>query len=134
MAREVAHQTDGASAEDPFYTDFNVVSVQAFAGNSLLTVGAVREAHEVLTSINLGDVAYTRHASTYYDIARAYVADGELEAAKAYALQAIDSAVDTNQLYMVPRVISWAREMHSGVSDHQHAREVMEYAYSALQH
>jgi hypothetical protein len=131
MAREVAHQTDGAAAEDPFYTDFNVVSVRAFAGNSLFTVGAVREGHDILTSINLGDMVFNRHASTYYDIARAFAADGELEAGKMYAMQAIDSAVDTNRLYMVPRLISWAREMHSGGRDHQHAREVMEYAYSA---
>jgi hypothetical protein len=108
-ADEHAHALPQLEANcDPYFTDFSIASVDAFAGNCLINVAEPTKGYERLTAINLGDLAHNRHASTFYDIARAYAAAGELQAAEVYAIQAIDSAVATSRTYIIPRFLKLA--------------------------
>jgi hypothetical protein len=75
-----------------------------------------------------------RHATTFADIARAYAAAGELDAAQVYALQAIDSAVATGHLYVVPDLLALANELRLRDPREPHAAAIVEYAQVALQH
>ncbi len=133
IADDIAHTLPAGATADTFFTDFNLVSVNAFAGNSLILAGAPVKAYERLTQINLGDMAYNRHASTFYDIARAYAQHGELDAAQTYAIQAIDTAVATDRWYIVPRFLSLAEALKQRNPQERHARAITEYALLALQ-
>jgi len=62
IADEIAHTLPPGATADTFFTNFSQVSVDAFAGNSLILAGAPVKAYERLTQINLGDMAYNRHA------------------------------------------------------------------------
>ncbi len=133
-AEALADRAGQSSATDPFFTDFDPVSVQAFAGNSLITVGAYREAHGMLTSMDLGQLAHNRHASAFYDVSRAYLQEGEFEAAKVYAFQAIDSAVATNRLYIVPRFLTVCTDVRAADRKNPYLHEIAEYAQHVLQY
>ncbi len=117
---------------DLYYTDFNVVGINAFAGNCLLKVGKPSLALERLTSINLDALAGNRHASACYDIACAYAQTGELEATQAYAFRSIDKALATDRLYIIPRLITLAQGMQGRDPHESHAAAILEYAHMAL--
>jgi transcriptional regulator with XRE-family HTH domain len=120
------------SSTDLYFTDFSVTSVHFFAGNCWLTVGAPKEAYELLTTGNFRELAPNRHPSAYYDIARAYVASDQLEAAQTYALKSIDCAFSTSNLYIIPRFISLARTIQQKYPDSTYATTISEYALHTL--
>ncbi len=117
---------------DLYYTDFNIVGVDAFAGNCLLKVGESMKALERLTSLNLELLADNRHASACYDIASAYAAVGELEATQAYAFRSIDKALATDRLYIVPRLITLAQGIQGRDPHEPHAAAILDYVHMAL--
>lgn len=123
---------DAKKISDPFFTDFSPVSVDIFGGHCLLDIEKPTKAYQLLTAINLKEIAENRQASTLYDISRAYTATGELEAAQVYALQAIDKAVETNRLYIVPRFLTLAKGIQQQDSHEPHARTIAEYAQNAM--
>lgn len=127
-ALEAAHDTQ--DVVDPYFTDFSLTSVYVFAGNSWLTVGQPQKAYEWLMKANVEDLSPNRHASTYYDIARAYTASHQLEAAQAYALKSMDCAVATNNLYIIPRFITLANAIQQQYPDDVHASVIGDYARS----
>jgi len=124
----------GLSSEntDAFFTDFNAVGVDAFAGNCLLTIGEPITAYKRLTTMHLQALSPNRQASALYDISRAYAAAGELEAMQAYAFQSIDKALATNRLYIIPRFTKLAQEIQKKDSHELHAAAIAEYARVAL--
>ena len=128
---ETAYQTQ--EIIDPYFTDFGVVSVQVFAGNSLLTVGEPRKASQWLTEAALADLSYNRHASVYYDLSRVYAASNELEEAQKYALKAMDCALETDNLYIVPRFFALAHMIQQKYSGNAQASAIAAYAMSVLQ-
>jgi len=117
---------------DLYYTDFNVVGTNAFAGNCLLKIGSPRQALERLQAIDLEMLSKNRHASAYHDIACCYVAMGELEAAQTYVFQSIDCALATNRTYIIPRFIKLARLIQEQDLHEKHATSILEYAQHAL--
>jgi tetratricopeptide (TPR) repeat protein len=127
-ALEMAH--DIRDIIDPYFTDFSVVSVNVFAGNSLLTVEQPQKAQEWLMKASLNDLSPNRHASAYYDIARAYVASNQLEAAQEYALKSMDCAVATNNLYIIPRFVSLANVIQQKYPNNACASLIGDYALS----
>jgi transcriptional regulator with XRE-family HTH domain len=134
-AEEVAHTWLRTREEgDVFFTDFTAESVDVFGGNSLLVVGQPAKAYKRLTATDVGRLAVNRHATTFADIAKAYAAAGELDAAQVYALQAVDSASATGHLYVVPDLLALANELRLGNPREPHAAAIVEYAQLALQH
>lgn len=117
---------------DLYYTDFNILGVDAFAGNCLLKVGESTKALERLTSLNLELLADNRHASAFHDIASAYAATGELEATQAYAFRSIDKALATDRLYIIPRLMTPAQGIQGRDPHESHAAAILEYAHMAL--
>lgn len=122
-----------ATETDPYYTDFNLVGVEAFAGNCLLAAGQPKEAYNLLAAMDIGGLAENRHASAFYDISRTYAALGELEGAQVYASQAIDAAVATNRRYIIPRLIRMSQEIQARDKHEPHAQAIAEYAYEHMQ-
>ncbi len=88
----------------------------------------------MLTSMDLGQLAHNRHASAFYDVSRAYLQEGEFEAAKVYAVQAIDSAVATNRLYIVPRFLTVCTDVRAADRKNPYLHEIAEYAQHVLQY
>ena len=132
-ATEIAHSLpEAAESSDLYYTDFNVVGVDAFAGNCLLKVGKPSLALERLNSINLDALAGNRHASAYYDMASAYAQTGELEAMQTYAFRSIDKALSTDRLYIIPRCITLAQGIQARDPGESHAAAILEYTHIAL--
>jgi transcriptional regulator with XRE-family HTH domain len=132
-ATEIVHGLPATDeCTDLYYTDFNIVGVEAFVGNCLLKVGEPKKALERLTSINLDVLADNRHASAFYDIACAYAAMGELEATEAYAFRSIDKALATDRLYIIPRFITLARGIQEREPHESHAASIISYAQAAL--
>ena len=132
-ATELAHSLpETGESSDLYYTDFNVVGVDAFAGNCLLKVGMPSLALERLTSIHLDALAGNRHASAYYDMASAYAQLGELEAMQTYAFRSIDKALSTDRLYIIPRCITLARGIQARGPGESHAAAILEYAHIVL--
>jgi transcriptional regulator with XRE-family HTH domain len=117
---------------DSFFTDFNTVGVNAFAGNCLLAIREPKEAYKWLTRMQLQALSENRQASALYDLSRAYAGTGELEAMQTYAFQSIDKALATNRLYIVPRFIKLAQEIQTKDCHEPHATAMKEYAYVAL--
>jgi transcriptional regulator with XRE-family HTH domain/tetratricopeptide (TPR) repeat protein len=117
---------------DLYYTDFNLMGVNAYAGNNLLKIGEPAQALERLQAMDLAALSKNRHASAYHDIACAYVAMGELEAAQSYAVQSIDCALATDRAYIVPRFINLARQIQQQDPHETHAASILEYAQQAL--
>lgn len=118
---------------DAFYTDFSVVSVKAFSANSLLNLEETKRARNMLEAIDFKDLAKNRHASAFYDIARSYASDGELDGFQFYALHSIEVAVETNRFYVIPRFLTLAQAIHERSPKEQHARFITDYAQTALQ-
>jgi len=118
---------------DAFYTDFSAASVDAFAGNCLMNLGKSQKAYERLTKLSLRDLGENRHASTFYDIARACVAFGELAMAEDYAMQSIEKAVATNRRYIIPRFIGLAKTIRRKDQHEPHANAIFERACMALE-
>jgi len=132
-ATETAHTMPKTTEyTDLFYTDFNISGTDAFVGNCLLKVGEPAKALERLTSIDLEALAENRHASAFYDIARAYAASNELEAMQAYAFRSIDKARATNRLYLLPRFVTLAQKIQEKDRYEPHAAALAEYAHVAL--
>jgi tetratricopeptide (TPR) repeat protein len=123
-------QTDEQT--DLYYTDFNVVGTNAYAGNSLLKVGKPAQALERLLAVDMEKLSKNRHASALYDIAGAYIAMGELEAAQPYALRSIDCACETKRTYIIPRFMNLAHKIQQQDTYSAHAATITEYAYNAL--
>jgi tetratricopeptide (TPR) repeat protein len=128
-AWEGAHQTEHP---DPYFTDFNVTSVKVFAGNCLLTVGKHREAVEWLSGASREELSPNRHASTYYDLARAHAASNQLEEAQQYAIKSIERAVATDNLYIIPRCLHLASAIQQKDPGNPHASTIVEYALSVF--
>jgi len=117
---------------DTFFTDFNAVGVDAFAGNCLLAIGEPKEAYKRLTGMQLQALSENRQASALYDLSRAYAGTGELEAMQTYAFQSIDKALATNRLYIIPRFIKLAQEIQTKDRHQSYATAMREYAHVAL--
>ncbi|HEY4033324.1 MAG TPA: helix-turn-helix transcriptional regulator [Ktedonobacteraceae bacterium] len=117
---------------DAFFTDFNTVSVDAFAGNCLFGIGEPKGAYKRLTGMHVQALSENRQASTLYDLSRAYAGAGELEAMQASAFQSIEKALVTNRLYIVPRFIKLAQEIQRKDRHESHACAIGEYARVAL--
>jgi hypothetical protein len=132
-ATEIVHaKPTTAEFTDLFYTDFNISGTNAFAANCLLKVGEPAKALERLLSIDLETLAENRHASTFYDIARAYAATNELEAMQTYAFRSIDKAQATNRLYLLPRFVTLAQQIQARDPHEPHAATIAEYVHVAL--
>ena len=133
QATEVVHGlAQTAEFTDLYYADFNIVGVDAFAGNCLLKVGETTKALERLTSIDLDVLSENRHASAFYDIACAYAALGEFGATQTYAYRSIDKALATDRLYIIPRFITLARGIQERDPYESHAASIVDYAQSVL--
>lgn len=117
---------------DLYYTDFNITGTNAFVGNSFLQIGEPAKALERLLAIDLEAHSKNRHASTFYDIARAHIAMGELEAAETYATRSIDVALTTDHAYIIPRFIHLAQKIQQHDPNETHAASISEYAHYAL--
>ena len=133
QALEIVHGLPKmAEADDPYYTDFNTVGVDAFTGNCLLKVGAPEKALERLVSIDINTLASNRHASVLYDIACAYAAMGDLEATQMYAFRSLDKALETDRLYIIPRCNTLAQKIQERYPQEAHASVIAAYAQAAL--
>lgn len=128
-ALDVAYQV---THTDAYFTDFGTTSVNVFAGNSLLTVGESHKAYQWLTQAKIEDLSPNRHASAYYDIARAYAVSDQLEAAQAYAFKSIDRAIATDNFYIIPRFARLAETIQRKYPGDPHASTIVEYALNAL--
>ena len=117
---------------DSFFTDFNTVGVNAFAGNCLLAIGEPKEAHKWLTEMQLQALSENRQASALYDLSRVYAGTGELEAMQTHAFQSIDKALATNRLYIIPRFLKLAQEIQAKDRYNPHATAMREYVHVAL--
>ncbi|MGB8344574.1 MAG: helix-turn-helix transcriptional regulator [Ktedonobacteraceae bacterium] len=133
QATEVVHGLPHTSEwADMYYTDFNVVGVDAFAGNCLIKVGEPEKGLERLAAIDMGILSDNRHASAFYDIACAHAMLGEFEVTQAHAFRAIDKALVTDRLYIIPRLITLARRMQKKDPQEPHAAAIVDYAHAAL--
>lgn len=133
QATEIVHRLpQTAEWADLYYTDFNIVGVDAFAGNCLIKAGESEKGLERLTAIDMGTLSDNRHASAFYDIACAYAMLGELEAAQTYAFLSIDKALVTDRLYIIPRLVSLAHTIHKTDPHESHAAAIVDYAHVAL--
>jgi len=92
-----------------------------------------KKAYERLIKLNLRDLSENRHASAFYDIARACVAFGELAMAEDYAVQSIEKAVATNRRYIIPRFVSLAKAIRRKDQHEPHANAIFERACMALE-
>ena len=129
----VHHLPHTAEHTDPYFTDFSLISVTAFAGNCWLSLEEPEKAHTLFTTLNLEELAVNRQASALYDIARAYLAAGQREEAQIYALRSIDMALATRCLYIIPRFFPLAQTILSTDRNEPHATTILEYARLALQ-
>lgn len=133
QATEAVHELPQAGEwVDLYYTDFNIVGIDAFAGNCLIKVGEPAKGLERLTTINMGTLSDNRQASAFYDIACAHAMLGELEATRTYAFQSIDKALTTNRLYIIPRVITLAQKIQKKDLHEPHAIAIADYAHAVL--
>jgi hypothetical protein len=127
------HMPQTLEYTDPYFTDFSMISVTAFAGNCWLSIEEPKKAYGLLTTMKMEELAVNRQASALYDISRAYFAAGQREEAQVYALRSIDMALTTKRLYIIPRFITLAQNIL--LTDHKesHAAAILEYAQLALQ-
>lgn len=133
QATEVVHSLpQTVEWADLYYTDFNVVGVDAFAGNCLIKVGEPAKGLERLTTINMGTLSDNRQASAFCDISCAHAMLGELEATRTYAFQSIDKALATNRLYIIPRIIALAHRIQKKYPQEPHAAAIADYAHATL--
>jgi transcriptional regulator with XRE-family HTH domain len=132
-AMEVAHQIPQArQGADPYFTDFSNISVHMFAGHCWLTAGKPKKAHELLTTSNIEELSVNRHASAYYDITRAYIAAGDLEAAQSYVFKAMDIAHATGNDYIILRCSALAHTIQQKYHCEWLSRAIIEYAQNTL--
>lgn len=133
-AMDVANHLSKASEySDPYFTDFSLTSVLAFAGNCWLTIEKPTQAYALLTRVDMDELAINRHASALYDLSRAYFAAGQWEQGQLCAFQAIDVALATNRLYIIPRVITLAQTISARERHEPYKTALLEYAQSVLQ-
>lgn len=133
-ATDTAHiMQQEAENNDAFFTDFSIEGIDSFAGNCLLNIGKPIEAFERLIHVDLEKLAENRHASIFYDIARACVSMGELNMAQVYALRSIEKALATNRLYIVPRFVTLAQTIRQKDLHSPHATIIADYAHTYLQ-
>lgn len=127
------HMPQTPEYADPYFTDFSIISVTAFAGNCWLSIEEPKKAYSLLTTMNLEELAVNRQASTLYDISRAYFAAGQREEGQVYALRSLDMAVATKCFYIIPRFIALAQNILLADHKEPHASAMLEYAQVALQ-
>ncbi len=118
---------------DIYFTDFSLVSVYIFAVNCWLVIGNVVKAYTYLTEINLEELSDNRRASAFYDASRACAMLGEFDMAQNFAFQAIDKALSTQQLYVIPRCMTLAQTIQKKEPDKPYAPAIADYARLALQ-
>lgn len=128
----VSQISQPAQELDPYFTDFNIMSVNAFAGNCWLTLGQPKQAYQFLTPTNIESLSINRQASAYYDLTRAHTTRGELEEAQWAAFRSIDLALATENEYIIPRFFSLAKSMQQIYPKTPCATVIAEYAQQAL--
>ena len=116
------------------YTDFNITGTDAFAGNCLVRVGEPTKALERLTFMNLEALIENRHVSAFYDISCTHAAIGELEVMETHAFRAIDEALATNRLYILPRFATLAQQLQAKYPHESRAATITEYAHLTMKH
>lgn len=112
---------------DVYYTDFSLVSAQAFCINCWLTIGNPKKAQASFIEMHLADLSENRQASTFYDVSRLYAALGDFNLTQLYAFQAIDKAVKTHQLYVISRCRKLATTILEKERHEPHATAILEY-------
>jgi tetratricopeptide (TPR) repeat protein len=139
--KDLAYAMDRARAlpqspeySDIYYTDFSLVSAQAFCVNCWLTIGNPTKAQACFTELNLADLSENRQASTLYDVSRLYAALGDFNLVQTYALRAIDKAVKTHQLYVIARCRKLATTILEREGYEPHATAILEYAQMIQEH
>ncbi|QBD75917.1 hypothetical protein EPA93_07795 [Ktedonosporobacter rubrisoli] len=118
--------------DDPYFTDFSILSISMFGGNNWLALGQARKAYEILSTRNIEELSANRQASAFYDLARTYIALGELEEAQKYAFRSIDTALVTGNNSILPRFITLANAIQEKYSGEPHATAIAEYAQSCM--
>jgi transcriptional regulator with XRE-family HTH domain len=130
-AMEIADSLSGSQRHpDPYFTDFSRLSVQIFAGNCWLTLGASERAYKLLTASPVEELSMNRHASAHYDLARASIVVGEIEAAQRHAFKAMDLAQAMEQEYVIHRCIALAHSIQHRNRCKPLAQAVIEYAHT----
>jgi transcriptional regulator with XRE-family HTH domain/tetratricopeptide (TPR) repeat protein len=134
-AIEIAHALpQSPEYSDVCYTDFSLVSAQAFCINCWLTIGNPRKAQACFTEMNLADLSENRQAGTLYDVSELYAALGDFSLTQTYALQAIDKAIKTHQLYVISRCRKLATTILEKERHEPHATAILEYAQIIQEH
>ena len=118
---------------DIYYTDFNLISAQVFCINCWLTIGNAKKAQACFTEANLADLSENRQASAFYDVSRLYAALGDFDLTQTYAFQAIDKAIETQQLYVISRCRALAITILKREKREPHATAIAEYAQIILE-
>jgi hypothetical protein len=113
---------------DVYYTDFSLVSAQAFCINCWLTIGNPTKAQACFTEMNLPDLSENRQAGALYDASRLYAVLGDLDLTQTYAFQAIDKAIKTHQPYVISRCRKLAATILEREGHEPHATAILEYA------
>ena len=113
---------------DVYYTDFSLVSAQAFSLNCWLTLGNPHKAQACFAEMNLAELSENRQASAFYDASRLYAALGDLNLTQTYAFQAIEKAIKTHQLYVISRCRELATTLLERDMHEPHASAILEYA------
>ncbi len=118
---------------DAVFTEFNTVSVDAWAGYCFLNIGEPLKASERLLAIETQDLSERRQVDHFHDIAKAYAATDELSLAQEYSFQSIDRAVALHRFDAIPRFIDLAKDIQKKEPHEHHAFLIAEYAQHALQ-
>lgn len=132
-ALETAHSLpENSACSDLYYMDFNAVGTEAFAGNCFLKMKKPAKALEYLLTLNFETFSRNRHASAFCDTACAYVLAGELEEAKVYAIRSVDTAIATNRIYIIDRLINFFQIAQQKYPHTDSTSFILEYAQHAL--
>ncbi len=118
---------------DIYFTDFSLISVSVFTINSWLAIGDAEKASTHLTETRLEELSDNRRASALYDAFRVWTMMGEFELAQNFAFQAIEKALLTKQLYVIPRCIQLAQTLRQKAPDKPYASAIADYARFALE-
>ncbi len=127
------HLPQAPEYADIYFTDFSLLSVHIFTVNCWLVTGNATKAYAHLTEINLEELSDNRRASAFYDASRACAMMGEFEMAQQSAFRAIDKALSTQQLYVIPRCMTLAQAIQQKEPDKSYASAITDYARLALQ-
>jgi hypothetical protein len=128
-ASDIGQQLD---MSDLYFTDFAPISASVFSVSGWLALGKPNKAFPSLTHLNFDALSHNRRASAFHDASRVYALLGDDDLAQKFAFQAIDTALLTQQLYVLSRCMAFAQQMQQRGSESSYATTVLEYAHAAL--